>query len=1317
MALVIVLASIVLITVLVLAFLASIHTELRSSKVYANGSSVKLLAQSSVDLVMAEIRDATANPAFCWASQPGMIRTFDNAGAPRQYYKLYSDSGMIGTGSFDYTATAHAVPADWYKQKGLYVDLNEPIRVSGANHYPILDGDATDLASMSASTGVAGFSVTSAPVDPNSADAAPMPVKWLYVLKDGQVVVPDSTGAGSTITFTTSSSKPDSANPIVGRMAFWTDDESCKVNINTAAEAASPWDIPRVDTVYDSQVMSLNQPVQHEFQRYPGHPATVCLSTVFGSWLPVPATGPNTITPTLYTNQLKPYYDLVPKVVAGTGENVSSGPVSTGSAGKSSQAGTSAPAVGTTGTVLSTPVLTPDTDRLYDSIDELMFAPNRTPNRPTLTQQKLEEAKFFITAHSRSPDLNLFNQPRISVWPLSALGTQMPYRSPSDQLIAFCGQIGKDSNGNPLPYYFQRSDPNDPYTDLPVNNSNSGLERNRRLLEYLRYLTKQQIPGFGGDFADKYNSVDKLNGGITGKECDQILTEIFDYIRSTNTRDQSVATSTTTTTSNPLTPYTVPISPVTSYPVPVLGVGQVLPIVDTTTKTRGFGRFPTLQQAGFVFYASDDNRATTPLASQIKALFVMSVFDPSLGFSYNYPYYTMKVSGLESLTWDGAVKMFPSSTDTTVMPYAGPLNSEPLTGGTSSFRRVIWSTLNHGDDSGPFISQACPISNPLNLSLTNSPTATPKGLGLSTFHFQGGSVTISFYKTLANGTTSGSALQTFTLAFPPGDFPIPALSSAPPATVTLSVLPDGTAGDHVPSTVGTTHYPGWESWYKRYQWVPSMNNGGATNVATGAFTPGYNTIVSNRDTIRTVIPSPGDMRLVAARQTISSTDAPSFFTPHPAWNTSFNMAHNLQTSCGATFYQASVTSTQGGGKFANVAYDSYSSTTPVSWKCNDEYGHFTISPLWSDTTSTAGVFVGGTGTVPGDWDNGLANYKDGAFINKADEGDYQPNGTAHVNFPYYVIFGGASKGVGQTFFSPNRMMPSAGMFGSLPTGVLANKPWQTLLFRPGPAGHPGLGSPVKSPVGPPYTTPPDSLLLDLFTMPVVEPYAISEPLSTAGRINMNYQILPFSYITRNTGVQAALKSIQIMSIPDASGGSYKYTTGPTYAPPATTTFRFALNIPATLTQFDSRFNNKDIFRSPAEICSIDLVPDDGVAPSSPTRSNMDSYWSTHQVTGDNTRERPYANLYPLLTTKSNTFTVHFRVQTLQQITGANADPTKWREGTDLTTGEYRGSETIERYVDPNDSIPDYAENPSTSPVKPLTSFYKFRVLSLKQFAP
>ena len=104
-------------------------------------------------------------------------------------------------------------------------------------------------------------------------------------------------------------------------------------------------------------------------------------------------------------------------------------------------------------------------------------------------------------------------------------------------------------------------------------------------------------------------------------------------------------------------------------------------------------------------------------------------------------------------------------------------------------------------------------------------------------------------------------------------------------------------------------------------------------------------------------------------------------------------------------------------------------------------------------------------------------------------------------------------------FSPNRLVPSSGMFGSLPTGVIRNQPWQTLLFRP-QAGHPGEGSPAS---GPPYTSPPDHVLMDLFWMPVIEPYAISEPFSTAGKVNLNYEIAPFSYIRRATALYAAFK--------------------------------------------------------------------------------------------------------------------------------------------------------------------------------------------------
>jgi hypothetical protein len=86
-----------------------------------------------------------------------------------------------------------------------------------------------------------------------------------------------------------------------------------------------------------------------------------------------------------------------------------------------------------------------------------------------------------------------------------------------------------------------------------------------------------------------------------------------------------------------------------------------------------------------------------------------------------------------------------------------------------------------------------------------------------------------------------------------------------------------------------------------------------------------------------------------------------------------------------------------------------------------------------------------------------------------------------------------------TYFSPNRQVPGPVMSGSLPAPQedWSKSGWKTLLFCPNPAGagHPGAQS------------PPDHLLLDLFDMPVVESYAISEPFSTAGKVNLNYPMV------------------------------------------------------------------------------------------------------------------------------------------------------------------------------------------------------------------
>ena len=69
------------------------------------------------------------------------------------------------------------------------------------------------------------------------------------------------------------------------------------------------------------------------------------------------------------------------------------------------------------------------------------------------------------------------------------------------------------------------------------------------------------------------------------------------------------------------------------------------------------------------------------------------------------------------------------------------------------------------------------------------------------------------------------------------------------------------------------------------------------------------------------------------------------------------------------------------------------------------------------------------------------------------------------------------------------------------------------------------GSPRRCEKHPGGENPPDHLFLDLFWMQVVEPYAISEPFSTAGKVNLNYQMLPFRNIRRAKSAGFATKLV------------------------------------------------------------------------------------------------------------------------------------------------------------------------------------------------
>jgi uncharacterized protein (TIGR02600 family) len=282
-------------------------------------------------------------------------------------------------------------------------------------------------------------------------------------------------------------------------------------------------------------------------------------------------------------------------------------------------------------------------------------------------------------------------------------------------------------------------------------------------------------------------------------------------------------------------------------------------------------------------------------------------------------------------------------------------------------------------------------------------------------------------------------------------------------------------------------------------------------------------------------------------------------------------------------------------------------------------------------------------------------------------------------------------------------------------------------------------------------------------MPVVEPYAISEPLSVAGRLNMNYQIMPFTHITRATAMHALMKGEFMTTIPANAdvNNAKSFAQAANAAMWSNTGDRFweetrdrkfwhrPIDVTRTLHQFEQRFRLtatgsnhngnriRGLFRTPSQICEIHLIPDVSRGASTNPAENigsvgsvslttsgtqlqqiMDEFWERHAPTGDNTRERPYSNFYNRLTTRGNTFRVHMRAQTLRKARSTAADT--FDPAKDAVLGEYRGSALIERYIDPTDAsnpIPDYGDSANPLALPPLDTFYKFRTLEYKRFSP
>jgi uncharacterized protein (TIGR02600 family) len=1453
-ALVIVLVMLALVAILLIAFLSNAATELRSAKSYAVGLDVRALADSAVNIVISQIQDATTAPTNAWASQPGMIRTYATTGAAVTAYKLYSADQLRITGTFtansgpstDPTSQSTDVPSNWATLPDQYTDLNKPVVVSGVSHYPIIDpgavanGQASTTAMDGTTTPIQGCYLDTANAATGTTttqtDPVPMPVKWLYVLQDGTITTITSAG---TITGATS------GNPIVGRMAFWTDDETCKVNVNTSGEGTF-WDRPMAESAYNAgdtaaigyerNFLASTIPTQNEFQRYQGHPAMTSLSVIFP-----PIGGESTHD---YNERI---YGIIPRLATGGSQS------------------------GTVATSTTTPIPVPNAARLFGSVDEFLFSTGTTTPRTanlkapatSFTDSDIEKTRFFLTASSRAPEVNMFNKPRITLWPIQF---NTAYRSAKDQLIAFCSTIGSTA------YFFQRYNTDTtpartgtttPYlsslTQNPIPSSQSpsldwtNVPRNQTLFQYLQYLTSNPIPGVGGS----------LSGSSTAKYStpvrDQILTEMMDFIRS------EIASASTGGTPQY---FYAPGLATSGYET---GERQVVPLVITPPassgyQTKGFGRFPTIKQAALVFYRQDQAtytgsasanytylQNTTPPTNpynttttsghpvHLGAVLVLDVFNPTPGSRPWCPNVRFVETGLGGIKVgntnlpiaDGTSLLLDEEDDAfnaTAAPGPEnlfrffPTNYKSIPTGTITvtganeerfYTLAVPATLTSTGLAAPYNTQI-PLSIPLSNPYVSTGTLAQTTPGTVAFTPGTSPITISIYSGYDSSPPSASALvQTITMNFPSGRFNMP--------LPTVNCASTGSAGAWVP---GTNDF--YTDFNARIGNLPNPNASPAANYPAVGEDDGFHhnpsPFIQTGDTVlnlearsnnppqinsATACPASGDLRIYAGLTSVPQ----DYFEAHGTMDTpadgvkyggATSIIHSLRMYPVDGTWESDTThgqyvGTEGPTTAGAVAMLINSTGNPATsgyGVCgfngpSEKYYKYPVGPRGLNAAQV--VLTGlDSATHPGDWDTGPGNQPDGPYINKPDESN-----AGYLGF--YTTGGNSAIPEEQgTSYSPNRQISSAVAFGSLPTGIDPSnpdvigtgaqsnggiRPWQTLLFCANPAAsytptgntvaaltgavgqHPGFGTPVNPPAStspyypsttypqpPPYKVPPDSAFLDFFTMPIVEPYAISEPFSTAGKVNMNYQIVPFTYLTRDTAVRAVLKSTRMIAIPqteagvvaayNTTGGSPCYKIGWADPPGPSHDYRYTLNpdeLVGTLQGFQQRFNSGDIFRSAAEICSLYLVPQYQVNSASvgsgetvnttipppgdtsygtPTYATMSTWWKNYTLTGDNAREEPYGQIYPRLTTKSNSYTVHVITQTLKKAPTTSA--TQFVDGVDQVTSEYRGSYIVQRYLDPNsDSLVEADNKTPGSETDPnsMVGPYKFRVVATKRFAP
>ncbi len=1367
MALVTVLAITLLMAVLILSFFSMSLTERRSAESFSAGLEADHLAQSGINLAIGILREGMGETATTeageviplpYTTQPGALRVHQPDGSLRALYKLYSSDRQI---AHDVSEALRDVPEDWSGHPLDYVDMNEPAvttdplkptSLSAATlRFPIVDPRQYGRTSQDS---VEGFSYPAhernvaglvGPSASESRQRLPMPVRWLYLLADGTFGV---LGKNGTFHAVRGTGKPSRANPVRGRLAFWTDDESTKINVNTASEGVF-WDTPRA-TTKEEMALGLYQPAAGEYHRFPGHPAGVCLSSVL-----FPGRRFQAAESTAGARLDGTVLEMMPVEVAERLWQLS--PVLNGQLEMTSRGGWQVvPGLDVSEPMPAladlTPRLTTPSDLLWTPLEvasaesptaligeraiDPLFAAHPDAAR------RLERGAFFLTSTSHAPETTLFGTPRVSIWPLHAniipgQGESTPIYNKRGSMHDYMTSLSTTLNGRR--YYWSRAEP----ANGSSNFQKGGVGDNKRLFNYTRALTSRPVPGFtrlglASSFADKYGPGER-------DDRDNILLSIFDYIRQINLNDGELTDAQQ--------------FPVVCPEDPKLGFGQVAPLYaggkpnDSKVKqlnrndlfaARGQGRIATISEVSFLITCRAEGMEDGTVRGEPSSLFVSEVlkhkpgakelemavivegFVPSQGWGEYRPYMALSLGGKPTSPLE-AVTALPNMTlqqrPLDLLFEDKSQNNQPLgyhTVTTSQKMSSQW--MSYGGSLGPRFS-ITEIDDREFMGRENTGNEIARGdyewlnsaflfkpvLSLMGKHssllFSGAMkgtsplLQLAVYDTPSKNTEAdkleiSDLMQTIPLS-------VPSILSLPQPDLPT----DGAA-------------------FTLEKRLDSARAGGR--------------LISSNDIVQSLVPAHGDYRLIAASRTLDRPPgAPDpvydaqVFVPHPLYGRA-RQAHSLTEQLpGAREAVLGIApdtpapgtnegSSYGLGYFPDLPVPAalapdypwqpyVKNNQEVRIAPNGARDFFTNESIFYSGRLDGGARGPAAPHLTGDFDNGLASTPDGPYINRADDGEV--TGYANHGTPYFDVSPPKPMDLPPPrprIWGAQRQLPSPVMLGSLPTGVKARVPWQTLLFRPQRDPEPTTWSPETDHYG--WSWPRDHLLLDLFWMPVQEPAALSHAFATQGKINLNHRLVPFDYIERTTALHAAMKAEKLLAIPDEASRTYKLPAG---SEPRHQSFRHFIDPVETLKQWDHEiFDRGDVFLTASQICEHYLVPE-GLPGD---RESLASFWKKHRLTGDNSRERPYANLYGRFTTRSNVFRVHVIAEALRL-------PPPDRNGVINTLGmevvaRQEGSALVERQLDPRDSgLPDYVLALGQNNVLPpsLDNFYTWRVRAFDRF--